>query len=47
MQTDTTPRKKPYAPPTITRHGGVVQKTLGHRLFNGEMWSPGGPPDQH
>lgn len=46
MESNTTPQKKTYAPPRVTRHGDVVEKTQGNTYGTGEMWNPGGPPHQ-
>ncbi|HEV2147950.1 MAG TPA: lasso RiPP family leader peptide-containing protein [Longimicrobiaceae bacterium] len=41
MDKNTTTQKKAYAPPKVTRHGEVVEKTLGISYGYGETWNPG------
>ena len=43
---DTSTPKKAYAPPTVTRHGDVVEKTLGAAPGGWEYWN-WGSPDWH
>lgn len=47
MEKNTTTQKKAYAPPKVTRHGEVVEKTLGNNFWTGETWNPGSPPHEN
>ncbi|HEX2091256.1 MAG TPA: lasso RiPP family leader peptide-containing protein [Longimicrobiaceae bacterium] len=47
MEQNSQTQKKAYAPPTVTRHGEVVEKTLGYTYGSGELRNPGGPPHEN